>query len=518
MTPHLRRRALVALLVVGLVAAGCSSDDDSTASTATPTAAAPTTQTVPDLPESSVEARDCDPDAVDELGEGVTAACHWLVVPANRTTGGDDTYRLAVTVLHSPNPDAAADPLVYLSGGPGYAGGTPNYWSTTPYIDERDVIVYDQRGTGASQPDLQCPEMEQAVLDGFAAPAAYDDEAAAVRDAAAECRARLEDGGVDLTSFSTLENAADLADLRIALGYDEWNLLGVSYGSRLAQETMRSHPEGIRSVILDSTYPMDRNAVSQVTAGGQRAFDQLAAGCAADAECAAAHGDLEDLFDGVIEQYDAAPYTSTIDLGPENGGVIDIAITGADIVAGLFNAMYDTGLIPALPFFGTTLAGGDGSLIDQVAIEGIPFINTVSEGMALSTSCADASPERQAMVDEDADLVDDPGRWSSIVTVFSLSLCDEWTYAELDDAILEPVTADIPTLVLSGTYDPITPTPGAEEVAGALPNSQFVAFDGTGHGVWRQWECATGMAQAFLATPGPVDDACAAEVPPPDFL
>jgi pimeloyl-ACP methyl ester carboxylesterase len=515
------RHPLITVTLVtlgGLVAAACASDGDEGAAGPSTTTEPSAVSTTVDLPEAAIEARQCDPDTVDDLGDGVVAECHWLVVPANRTVGGEATYRLAVTVLRSPNPAAAPDPLVYLSGGPGYAGGSPRYWSTTPFIDERDVIVYDQRGTGASDPDLQCPETEQAVLDGFAAPASYDDEAAAVRTAIGECRSRLEADGVDLTAFSTLENAADLADLRVALGYEEWNLLGVSYGSRLAQEAMRSYPTGIRSVILDSTYPMDRNSPGGIVAGAQRAFDQLAAGCAADADCAATHGDIEEVFDGVVEQYDADPYTSTIDLGPDNGGVVDIAITGADIVAGLFNAMYDTELIPALPFFGTRLAGGDGSLIDQVAIEGIPFINTVSEGMALSTNCADASPQLDDLLAEDADLLADPGRWSSVVSVLSLDLCREWTYAELDPSILDPVTSDIPTLVLSGTYDPITPTPGAEAVAEALANVQFVTFDGTGHGVWSQTDCAAGIAESFLAAPGPVEAGCAAEVPPPDFL
>jgi pimeloyl-ACP methyl ester carboxylesterase len=380
------------------------------------------------------------------------------------------------------------------------------------------VIVYDQRGTGASDPDLQCPEMEQAVLDAFAAPAPYEDEAAAVRTAIGECRERLEGEGVDLTAFSTLESAADLADLRVALGYDEWNLLGVSYGSRLAQETMRSHPEGIRSVILDSTYPMDRNAAGEIVAGGERALDQLAAGCAADPECTETHGDLVEKLDTIVEQYDADPYTSTIDLGPDNGGEVDIAITGADIVAGLFNALYDTALIPALPYFATQLVAGEASLIDEVAKQGIPFINTVSEGMALSTTCADASPQIEAMTDEDAELIAEPGRWGSLLTVLQPAMCGEWTYAEIDEAALEPVTSDIPTLVLSGTYDPITPTPGAQEVAEALPNGQFVVFDGIGHGVWSESPCATGLALSFLAAPGPVEAACAADVPPPDFV
>jgi len=281
---------------------------------------------------------------------------------------------------------------------------------------------------------------------------------------------------------------------------------------------MRSYPEGIRSVILDSTYPTSEGSASELVAGAQRSFDTLVAGCTADDACAAAHGDLTAALDEIVETYNADPYESTVDLGEEFGGEVDIVITGNDIVAGLFTAMYDTTLIPALPAFATALRNGEAGLIDQVAAQGIPFINSVSEGMAPSTNCADAAPVAEAAAQTDAELLADPGKWASMLTAFSPEFCTRWAAGAVDDAFAEPVAAPHPTLVLSGLYDPITSTPEAEQVAEALPNATFVTFDGVGHGVWDTSECATGMTLAFLADPtAEVDTSCAAEVPPPDF-
>lgn len=509
---------MAALVACLLLAAACSSSGsgEDRASPAGTGDAEPFAGAAPAsaLPDPALEARDCDP----EVAEGVTYDCWWLVVPANRTDYDGTDLRLEVTVLHSTGDDPSPDPVIYLSGGPGYPGGSARYWSATPLIEERDVIVWDQRGTGDSEPDLECPEMEEAVLAGFADDAPYEEEQLAVRRAVEACHARLTDAGIDLRGFSTVESAADLADLRVALGYDEWNLFGISYGTRLAQETMRSHPEGIRSVILDSTYPMDDASITAVVEGGQRAFDQLAAGCAADPACAAAHGDLAEELDELVATFDAEPYRSRIDLGPDDGGEIDVAITGSDIVAGLFNAMYDTQLIPALPGFATALLAGETGLVDLVAADGIPFVNRVAEGQALSVNCADGGPAFDATAEEDAALLADPGKWASLLTVFTPTFCEEWTYAEVDERFLDPVDSDLPTLVLSGTYDPVTPTPGADAVVSELGDVTFVTFDGVGHGAWDATECGTGITLAFLADPGAeLDTSCADAVGPPDF-
>ncbi len=521
----MRGRAIATILAL-VALAGCADDDDAsnpatTAPDATTTTSAAPTTTI-ELPEPVLEERRCDPERFADVPDEVTYECSWLVVPERRDAFDGDVLRLAVTVLHSTASDPLPDPVVYLSGGPGGAGGSPRYWSQTPMIEQRDVIVYDQRGTGASEPDMECPEMEAAVLEVFGDAASYEQEAALVRSGVEACRDRLTDEGVDLEAFSTPASASDLADLRVALGYDEWNLLGVSYGTRLAQETLRSHPEGIRSVVLDSTYPTDEASVSQTVEGAQRALDQLATGCAADDECATTHGDLGEALEEIIARYDETPHRSTIDLG-DDGGEIDIAITGSDIVAGLFTAMYDTELIEVLPTFATALTSeaGGGALIDQVAIQGIPRVNGLAEGMALSTNCSDGAPVLRDDPAVDDELLADPGRWSSLVTVFSTAFCEAWLGEDavgVDESFAEPVTAGLPVLVLSGTYDPVTSTPEAQRVADALPNATFVTFDGIGHGVWDVVPCATDLLLAYLDDPATdLDTSCAAAVPPPDF-
>jgi pimeloyl-ACP methyl ester carboxylesterase len=521
-----RARWGAALVAVALLAGACSDDGgddeatgegDGTTTSVGEDDGATTTTAVP-LPEPSVEERECAPERVDEVPAAVTYDCLWLTVPEHHDAFDGDVLRLAVTVLHTPAENPRPDPVVYLSGGPGGRGGNPNFWSTSPFIEERDIVVYDQRGTGESDPNMQCPEMEDAILTVFGANAPYAEESDLVARGIAACHDRLVDEGVDLTAFSTPESAADLADLRVALGYDEWNLLGVSYGTRLAQETLRSHPEGLRSVILDSTYPMSEGSVTETIEGAQRAIDQLAAGCAADAACTAAHGDLVAKFETIVEQYNAEPHRSTIDLGEELGGELDIVITGDDIVAGVFNAMYDTALIPLLPSFATALEQGESGLIDQVAVQGIPFLTGLSEGMAISTSCADSAPVREAFPDADADILADPEQWATIVTVFSSSFCALWGAGVVDDAFVEPVQSDLRVLVLSGTYDPVTTTPGAELVAEGLGNATLVTFDGLGHGTWDTTACGTAITLAYLADPSAMlDTACAADIGPPDF-
>lgn len=486
-------------------------------STSTDARATTTTTAVPaaPLPDPVLEDRPCP--TGEEIAEGVIAECHWLVVPERRDAFDGDTLRLAVTVLHSLATDPRPDPVVYLSGGPGFPGGTARYWSTTPFVAERDVIVWDQRGTGASEPDLECPEMEASVFEVFGDARPYEEERDLVLASVTACRDRLEGEGIDLAAFSTPASAADLADLRVALGYDEWNLLGVSYGSRLAQETARSHPEGIRSVILDSTYPTAEASATDLVGGAERALDQLAAGCAADPACTAAHGDLAAGLEEIVTRFNAEPYRTDYDFG-DDGGVRPMVITGDDIVAGLFTAMYDTELIPVLPAFATALLDGQTALIDQVAGQGIPFINDVAEGMALSTNCADAAPVAEATAATDAELLADPGRWSTMLTVFSPVFCTAWPAGSAGSDFPAPVTAEVPTLVLSGTYDPVTPTPGAEQVAGDLPTSLLVTFEGIGHGVWNATPCGTTITETFLDDPGTwPDTACAADVGPPDF-
>src|SRR5690606_12963773 len=139
----------------------------------------------------------------------------------------------------------------------------------------RDLIVFDQRGMGLSQPSLDCPEVAAAVytLLGQVQPPEVRREAAEA--AHTTCYQRLTGAGIHLTQYNSAETAADINDLRLALGYDQVNLYGVSYGSRLALTAMRDYPHAVRSATLDSTVPLEVDMFATLHTHRARAFSLL---------------------------------------------------------------------------------------------------------------------------------------------------------------------------------------------------------------------------------------------------
>jgi len=205
----------------------------------------------------AIEWTPCWMELPDGFVEGEDIECGYLLVPENRAKPGNTpTIELAFAIVYAPTEDVQPDPIIYLAGGPGgNAVADVESWLEIPYLGDRDLILLDQRGTGYSLPSLNCPEVE-----------AGEEEVEAGEDNGTEaCRDRLIDEGVDLQAYNSAENAADVADLRVALEYDEWNLYGISYGTRLALTVMRDHPEGVRSVIIDSVYPPEVSSCGKNT-------------------------------------------------------------------------------------------------------------------------------------------------------------------------------------------------------------------------------------------------------------
>jgi pimeloyl-ACP methyl ester carboxylesterase len=124
-----------------------------------------------------------------------------------------------------------------------------------PFVENRDLIVFDQRGTGFSQPSLNCQELTDLVYDLIDENLSIEEIEDRQIEAVKQCRDRITREGINLSLYNSAQSAADLNDLRMALDYESWNILGISYGTRLALTAMRDFPDGIRSVILDSVYP-----------------------------------------------------------------------------------------------------------------------------------------------------------------------------------------------------------------------------------------------------------------------
>lgn len=339
-------------------------------------------------------------------------------------------------------------------------------------LEHRDLIVFDQRGAGLSDPNLECPEREAALLQALSAATPWADEVASFTSALATCYQRLtQDRHVDLDQYNTITNAEDLNDIRIALGISQWNLWGVSYGTRLAMEEMRSFPEGVRSAVLDSVYPPSAGAADDAVRSGERAFQALADGCAHDGACHRAIPDLAALIEQLAVKLDAKPINVT-SKPPGGGDSRKLVITGDDAIGGLFTAMYDSDLIPLLPKIINDLAQGDTSVVPEIANRGIEFVDESAEGAYLSTECADNNVKIDPRAV--ARLRQDPGR-AGLALLASWSLfCGSWPVDALPAKFSETVHSDIPAIVFAGEYDPITPPDGSRQAAVDLGNAQFV--------------------------------------------
>ena len=447
------------------------------------------------------------------------ASCHWVAVPADWGAPAAATIRLPVTVIAaSPDGGRSAvprrpDPIVIPAGGPGFDNSQDYGWTGAPQNDARDIVLYDQRGTGLAEPDLDCPERDATWVAVLQAADPYERESTAIIDTMAACRERLERDGVDLDDYDTEASVRDLDAIRRVLGYDEWNILGISYGARLALASMRSAPDGIRSVILDSVADVTTGVTASTLAAAQRASDALVVACNTDPACVEAYGDLEAVIDGLYDAWEAEPAVVEVDLD-DGAGPRTFRVTGSDLLAGLFNAMYDADLVPLLPSVVHSFAEGQTAVLAELIRAGVGQGTGQADAMNWSVSCADVGAVDAAA---DATAQADPGRQGTLVS--TLPYCADWPVESTSPTFNEPVTSDIPAIVLAGAFDPVTP-PAASQAAAEHLGAPFAVFPDAAHSVTRFGRaCVEAIQLAFLDDPAlPPDLSCIEEIPTVSFV
>lgn len=435
-----------------------------------------------------------------DVPRGYDIECGYLTVPEDRRDASSPTIDLAVAIVAAPD-GASEPPIVYLAGGPGSSGvvdyiADPESWAM-PFLQNRDLILLDQRGTGYSEPTLDCPEFTEA-----------DEQ----DNPDALCFDRLTDEGINLMAYNTQENAADVAALRQALGIDEWDLLGISYGTRLALEVMRRHPEGVRAVILDSPFPPNADTPVDEVYSFTDALAELFADCERDDYCREEYPDLENLFLDTVQRLNEDETAE---------------IYGDDLVFALSSAFSDTSLIPLLPYVIYEVANDNFDALDEISAED-GFARTKyqddedrsdSEGMYNSVICHDEYALGDYERVETAVVGNIPQELEGALlqSTFDLtSLCEYWNPMSAVDNTA--VSSTIPTLILVGQYDTATPPRWAALTAATLPNSTVVEVPGAGHSLLGNVECATDIAADFLANPDQSPDtSCLDDIEWPAF-
>lgn len=446
-----------------------------------------------------------------ETEPGERIDCGALFVPENRARPDSRTIRLPVMIFRSTEKSGAPapDPLLFMSGGPGnstVAGRRSG--KGNPFLDERDFILLEQRGARYADPALDCPDwakLEGDIAAGLlrGAPA----EAARVT-AAGECRKALAASGADLAGYTSAATADDIEDLRLALGIRKWNLYGLSYSTRLMLTVLRRHPEGVRSVVLNSVLPPEVNFDEVASANLLRALDLVFDGCAIDRECGAAFPDLRSTFADLVARTDRTPLRLQLAKGTRE-------LRGAEIAAAVYDELHDAGAIPLLPRFLVDLAAGRYEGLRRL-LELAPGPSSVALGLRHSVWCAEEMPfENAARVAQQTSSALGLGGLDERAA--SSERCQAWDVPSAPPVENEPVKSAVPALILAGEFDPDTPPDWGRQLLESMPSAYYVEFRGQSHGAGFH-PCGREITRAFLRAPeSPPPVGCALQLRGPDF-
>ena len=434
--------------------------------------------------------------------EGVNIRCGYVTVAEDHSKRAGKTIQLAVAIFKSSHPGPARVPLISLQGGPGGAwlgvlGPAINAASEPAVVGSSDLVLVDQRGTGYSRPRLYCPQQ----VPPDASQELGEKEGVAYFTA---CRTYLTKQGIDLNTYNTTQNASDINDVRIALGYKQVDLYGVSYGTVLVQAILRAYPSTIRSAIMDAVQPIQGNLIVSGLTMPSQGIQALARGCAANAACNRAYPRLDNTFYRVVASLNARPLLVHF-TDPTTGRVHEDRLYGSGFANVIFHAQYQADLIPHLPLvIASTAKGQFQPLAQLIGPAGEDDeITTVALGMYFSVVCSEDAPfTSEARLTTAAASLRPEVRQSELASAKNtLKICAAWNVKAASATYNRPVTSSVPSLLLSGEYDPITPPSNAVEVARTLRNAHDYKFPGYAHGVKLSSACGNQVAQGFLATP-----------------
>ena len=448
-----------------------------------------------------------------QLGSAATTAayCTPFEVPENRADPHSRKIQLKLAIVKSDAQVAAKDLVVYLAGGPGEAA-TEGYAQLSPAFaplrKHHDILLLDQRGTGDSHP-LDCPQAARAMQ----ASANQPFDAQRVRAQTAQCLAEVRKTA-DPQYYTTTDAVADLEAVRQALGAPKFDLIGISYGTRMAQQYAHAHPDAVRSIVLDGVVPNPLVLGADFAGNLERALKLQSEACVAAPACKAAFGNpyaaVHALYDKLRAQAAQATFPN-----PKTFQSMSKPVT-ADTLAGVVRLFsYNAETAALLPLTVAQAAKGDYTpLMGQAQILAGSLDTAMNTGMQLSVVCAEDADLLQPRP-QDADMI----LGSELVDAIKAE-CAVWPHGARPADFHAPFKSSIPTLLLSGERDPVTPPRYAEEVLKGLGNARSLVASGMGHSILMRG-CVPKLVDQFIAhlQPGKLDAACVKQIGPiPAFV
>lgn len=462
-----------------------------------------------------------------DIPKGADVKCGYVIVPEDRTGNPSDTIKLAVAVFHGKNKNSGSEPVMFLQGGPGaeavkLSANAYNFL-VAPFLSKRDFITFDQRGTGLSEPVLNCDELKKIYLDDIHGLIPVLTRKLVYSNAFLACNGLMNAKGVNLNAYSTIESAADVKDVLSVLGYQKVNLYGASYGTRLAQVVMREHPEIVQSAILDSVVPIDTSLFTNYSNSSEAALKALFDTCKNNPECNAAYPNLETVFWDTVTKLDANPVTVTTSNYP--AGTVTESVTGSVFMSVVLGSIKGSTFISTAPQTIYRVEEGDYSTLIS-AQNSLPFaFDDISPGLYISMMCHEhiltTTPEELQSVATRRGVKDYGWLpfYGNADDIFKS--CKSWGSRGPSLGENEPLTSDIPSLIITGRYDPVTPPMYGLQIAKGLSNSYYFEFPNLGHTPTAADAsgCAMDIVLEFLKNPAVEPDrACMSDLKQIAFL
>lgn len=431
--------------------------------------------------------------------------CGKLQVPENYNKPNDEQISINFVVLPAIDNSDNKTPLMFLAGGPGQAAAELASSLRRVFTEvrkTRDLILVDQRGTGDSHP-LQCEDtLEQDIYS--ITPEEFSEQD--IRD----CLATFSG---DLSQYNSENAIRDFDAVRLALNHKQINIYGGSYGTRAGLVYMRMFPDSLRSVVLDSVGPIEV-PIGLFGQSSARSFNLLLENCQKELSCQKAYPELEQEFKALMTRLEQSPTEVSI-AHPRLGTQTQFVISKAKLLGTLRMQLYSVISRSLVP-----LAIHQAYLGNYMPLAGLVAQSEgglgIYLGLLFNITCNEDYP-RISTTDFEQDANNNFGGGDAH---FGFKMvCPIWPQYRPSEAFYQTVTADIPTLILSGNLDPVTPPSNGDYSAKSLPNNHHIVVENASHTVAMS-TCASDIINEFLTSlkPKELDESCLEDVPNESFM
>lgn len=407
----------------------------------------------------------------------------FLTVPENWEKPKGNKVKIAVAVLKNSNKKEDAESLVFIEGGPGEGGiGRIWTWLKHPARMNNDIVIFDTRGVGLSEPKL-CPDLGKEFLEILASDQSKAEDEAQKVMAAVKCQQDISNRAIDVGAYNSLSVAKDLNALKKSLNLTKWNVYGVSYGTHVAQVYTNEFPEDVNTLILDSAIPDVSKYYTNNTSNYMSSLNKVFEICKNDPTCNTRYPDLQKTYFETIKKLEANPIT--VKVGEDIISEGSFTYNAEDFKIAIHQSLYNEELIEVLPLLITAFNQRNENTLGAL-VEAFSAALRLDYGAYFCATCKEAIPLNtlESFKEDASKYAQLNGGLSFYQSDFAV--CEKWgivndKFSDLNSDSSNLSVMNTPVLIFSGEFDPITPAINGKHTAEKFKNAHLINVANAGH-------------------------------------